>query len=608
MNTEDRNHRRDILMSSARTHEPFGFVRRVVRSIELLTALAVSLISWNAYSQGEVNMINNPLTPVIDGRTGLPVIDLSHCVGLYYNLNLNDTNVGACRFSFVDASKVGIFNEGLFYGGSRVIPGTSPGDVVELVVKVWERSYASFEEQVASGEGFVATSIKMTVALGGGPLPPPSLVVQGGFPGVTTAPVPEPPADLDSDCDGVPDVDDAFPYDSGEAVDTDVDGIGDNADPFPKDPANSIHTIRSTIELQGQEVRIGWETRSNLAYQVQFKKTLDAKAWTNLGSPLTGTASFNWINNVISERQSYYRVAWLSLAWIPPGTFTMGSPSEEVNRNLNEGPQRLIEIPDGFWMGRYEVTQGEYQEVMGNNPSFYNGFRNTFPVGSEGIDFSVDLSRPVEQVSWNDATNYCATLTQRERALGNIPQNWVYRLPTEAEWEYACRAETTTRFSYGDDTDYTEFTDYGWYFNNSGIFDPSAGGIWRSHPVGQKQGNPWGLYDMHGNITEWCGDWYTNTYLIGDSYLLLHGPATGDVRVRRGGGMIENAKDCRSASRFNLHPDNYSYDTGFRVVLSRASVLSSEVRAGLPVDENNSATFSLEASVADAPAVELQYQ
>ena len=137
----------------------------------------------------------------------------------------------------------------------------------------------------------------------------------------------------------------------------------------------------------------------------------------------------------------------LNMVWIKPGTFVMGSPASEVGRNSDEGPQTVVTLTKGFWMGHHEVTQGEYQSLMNTNPSSYSG----------------DLSLPVETVSWIDATNFCWVLTQREQVAGRLPAGWVYRLPTEAEWEYCCRSLTTTRFYYGDDPGYTSLTNYAWY-------------------------------------------------------------------------------------------------------------------------------------------------
>jgi formylglycine-generating enzyme required for sulfatase activity len=236
-----------------------------------------------------------------------------------------------------------------------------------------------------------------------------------------------------------------------------------------------------------------------------------------------------------------------NMVWIQPGTFVMGSSDSEVDRSSVEGPQTAVTISRGFWMGKYEVTQGEYLAVMGSNPSEF----------STSNGYAQDLSRAVETVSWDDATTYCGQLTQRERTAGRIATNSVYRLPTEAEWEYACRAKTSTRFSFGDDPGYTNLTHYAWYSGNSGQM---------THPVGQKLPNPWGFYDMHGNVYEWCQDWFGE--YPGGSVTDPQGPATGAHPLIRGGGWIDGTRFCRSAERGYGSLDTKHSFIGFRVVLA----------------------------------------
>ncbi|MCX6931033.1 MAG: formylglycine-generating enzyme family protein, partial [Verrucomicrobia bacterium] len=226
--------------------------------------------------------------------------------------------------------------------------------------------------------------------------------------------------------------------------------------------------------------------------------------------------------------------------WLPAGQFVMGSPTNEVDRQDNEGPQTHVTLTRGFFLGRYEVTQGEYLSVIGTNPSSFPG----------------DTNRPVETVNWYDATNYCAQLTARERLAGRLPAGWAYRLPTEAEWEYASRAGSTNRFSYGDDPGYTQLANYAWYIANSGG---------TTHSVGGKLPNRWGLYDMSGNVWEWCSDWYGN--YPGGSVTDPQGTGSGF----RGGGWNEfdgYARQCRSAFRYVYAPSFRGNDVGFRVVLA----------------------------------------
>jgi formylglycine-generating enzyme required for sulfatase activity len=228
--------------------------------------------------------------------------------------------------------------------------------------------------------------------------------------------------------------------------------------------------------------------------------------------------------------------------WIPPGTFTMGSPDTEKHRDSDEGPQTTVTLTKGFWMGKYEVARGEYVALIKPNPWC----------------FKCDLNLPVEMVNWIDATNYCDKLTEQERQAGRLPRGWEYRLPTEAEWEYACRAGTTTRFSYGDDLNCSQLGNYAWYSDNSG---------WDTHPVGEKLPNPWGLYDMHGNVAEWCLDWY-GTY-PGGNVTDPVGPRSGSYRVIRSGWEWFPADACRSAERYIYRgAGDCDYGLGFRVVLA----------------------------------------
>jgi formylglycine-generating enzyme required for sulfatase activity len=229
------------------------------------------------------------------------------------------------------------------------------------------------------------------------------------------------------------------------------------------------------------------------------------------------------------------------MVWVTPGEFTMGSPPEEIGRDPDEGPLTRVVFPQGFWISRHEVTQAEYQRVMQTNPSS-----------------TVGTNLPVEKVSWFDAVNYCSRLTGIEEGAGHLPEGFAYRLPTEAEWELACRARTTTRFSYGDDPSDSELKDFAWFTRNS----ESA-----AHAVGSRRPNAWGIYDMHGNVWEWCLDRWEGA-LPGGTVTNQPVSSKGNLRVARGGSWLYEARACRSANRDDYSPWNRCSDLGFRVVLA----------------------------------------
>jgi len=219
----------------------------------------------------------------------------------------------------------------------------------------------------------------------------------------------------------------------------------------------------------------------------------------------------------------------MKMILIRPGKFMMGSPVTEIDRFDNE-VQHEVTISKPFYMGVTEVTQAQYEAVMGKNPSQFKGATN-----------------PVETVSWNDAMEFCKKLSDKTRQA--------VRLPTEAEWEYACRAGSKTKFSFGDVEE--GLGDYAWYRANSDN---------TTHPVGQKKPNAWGLYDMHGNVFECCADWYGD-YAKGAA-TDPSGPASGTARVSRGGALVSRPGYCCSALRRIGSPDIRSDRCGFRVVVS----------------------------------------
>ena len=233
--------------------------------------------------------------------------------------------------------------------------------------------------------------------------------------------------------------------------------------------------------------------------------------------------------------QEGYAPISMAFAWIPPGEFQMGSDS-----NHNERPVHEVRISRGFWLGRFEVTQGEWEAVMGYNRSENKG----------------DARLPVEEVAWYHVHEFIGRLND---AAGDS----LYRLPTEAEWEYACRAGTTTRWSLGeeDGDDESLLGDYAWYDGNN---DP-----WGTKAVGGKLPNAWGLHDMHGNVWEWVQDWYDDDYYKSSPRVDPPGPLDGGRRVFRGGNHFLNAGYLQSAVRGADEPGTAHRDRGFRLLRIR---------------------------------------
>jgi formylglycine-generating enzyme required for sulfatase activity len=236
----------------------------------------------------------------------------------------------------------------------------------------------------------------------------------------------------------------------------------------------------------------------------------------------------------------------MKLVLIPKGTFQMGSPIEEAGADDDEA-QHQVTISKDYYLGVTEVTQGQYEKVMGTNPSYFQ---------KRVIRKSDSSMYPVEQVSWGDAVEFCKKLSDlpEEKAAGRV-----YRLPTEAEWEYACRAGSKTAYSFGESS--KSLGDYAWFDGNSNN---------QTHPVGEKKANAWGLYDMHGNVWEWCSDYYDD--YDKNSATDPVGPTEGSLCVSRGGSWNSLAAYCRSAGRDWRDPSDLYGSNGFRVALSPSGI------------------------------------
>ena len=235
----------------------------------------------------------------------------------------------------------------------------------------------------------------------------------------------------------------------------------------------------------------------------------------------------------------------MKLVPIPAGSFTMGSPLKERGRGTDEAQQRVT-IHHPFIISRTVVTKAEWKAVMKSEP--WKGQRCVV----DGND------APAVYVDWHDAVAFCRKLTTLERGGGWLEKGEHYRLPTEAEWEYACRAGTKSAWSFGADP--RKLDDHAWHYGNTGDRKEAY-----AHRVGLKKPNPWGLCDMHGNVYEWCSDWYKPVLAGGDD---PQGPSTGTFKVLRGGGWGYDPARCRSADRNKNVSSFTDFSGGFRVVLA----------------------------------------
>jgi formylglycine-generating enzyme required for sulfatase activity len=325
--------------------------------------------------------------------------------------------------------------------------------------------------------------------------------------------------------------------------------------PPPSRPAPRL--VRFATKPRGADVFVDRQYRGTTDAEIELapgehRVRLDKEGYEPLEETLavndeTPRDFFRELKAVVrSSPKSVLNSIGMQMLLIPAGPFLMGSADSEGKEN--ERPRHEVTLSCPFYMGIHEVTQEQYEKVMGKNPAVFTRGRGGGP------------RNPVENVSWDDAVAFCRKLSDlpEEKRAGRT-----YQLPTEAEWEYACRA--------GKETPEDALAEYAWYRSNSGE---------GTHPVGQKKPNAWGLYDMQGNVWEWCQDWYSPRYYDETPRRDPRGPEVGSERVIRGGSYQDLGPDCRPARRFKSAPELLNVATGFRVVMVPAAGKESETRDG----------------------------
>ena len=299
-------------------------------------------------------------------------------------------------------------------------------------------------------------------------------------------------------------------------------------------------SMRGTLETEELTLRLDLGIEIPAIYKDKFARVYvdgaqrEAAGQFGVMRPISGESAGALIAGQPGEVRT--NSIGVELRHVAPGRFRMGSAFGDDD----EQPAHDVELTQAFYLGTTEVTQAQWAAVMGTNPSAFKG-----------------ETRPVENVSWEDAVRFCAQLTDRERASGELGQDWKYSLPTEAQWEYACRAGTATAYSFGDAT--SDLNGHAWWAGNSDG---------ETHPVGRQTANLWGLQDMHGNVWEWCLDWYDSEF-YGSSEASVDptGPSSGSYRVARGGGCYSGASYLRSADRDGDAPGRRNRYLGFRLAM-----------------------------------------
>ena len=295
-------------------------------------------------------------------------------------------------------------------------------------------------------------------------------------------------------------------------------------------------------QLQTEIKKLKNENDSLKKQLVEKTKVIQSNQTSNIGISDSYLKVNNNQTSIFDNKNFTLENLGLEMVYCHASSFIMGSPYDELGRCINE-PQIKVIISKPFEIGKFQITQYQYKKIMENNPSCFKG----------------DNNKPVEYVNWYDAREFCIRLNSLYKS--KLPPGYVFALPTEAQWEYACRAGSITALNNGKNlTRELGFNDnldeISWYKSNSNG---------TTNQIGQKRPNAWGIYDMHGNVWEWCRDWYGD--LSSCTLLDPNGPNFGSSRVIRGGSWCDYAKDCRSATRSCKEPTYKYYTLGFRVAL-----------------------------------------